>query len=292
MAGTIGVLATLACGLPAAAQDRDPTFQILGIPTISGTPVVGNQLTASGGQWASPNPRNTRATWQWWRCDNPIAVACDLIPRGPRDRQTYRLGPADLGKWIVAARHVAYPANADCIPDSECLVLPSGPVGPVTATAATPTPTPTATPAPPEPTPVPFVATPAPTPAPVIKKTPNRLMRPAPLVRMRGVLSSTGALITSLTVRAPKAAKLTVTCRGSSSCPRTRWSPKTRKRTTTRMSAFERNLRSGTVLTVTLTRSGYVGKRTVFKIRRGKAPLRSDACLSPVTGKVQKCPAG
>jgi hypothetical protein len=58
------------------------------------------------------------------------------------------------------------------------------------------------------------------------------------------------------------------------------------------MVAFERNLRSGTQLTITLTRTGYVGKRTVFKIRRGKAPLRSDSCLSPATGKVQKCPAG
>jgi hypothetical protein len=109
---------------------------------------------------------------------------------------------------------------------------------------------------------------------------------------MRGVLSTNGAMISTVSVKAPKAATLTVTCSGSSSCPAKRWSPKTRKRQNTRMAPFERNLRSGTQITVTVTRAGYVGKRTVFKIRRGKAPLRSDSCLSPATGKVQKCPAG
>jgi hypothetical protein len=254
--------------------------------------VVGNLLTASGGNWASPAPWNTSTEWQWWRCDNPFATGCSLISRGP---QTYRLEARDTGKWIATARWIKYPRNTNCDPVSQCLLAVSATRGPVSvpAPAPTPVPTPVATP---EPTPAPFVATPVPTPVPtagpVVQETvSNRMMRPAPVVRMRGVLSTNGALITSLTVKAPKAAKLRVTCSGSS-CPRKRWSPKTRKRQNTRMTAFERNLRSGTVLTVTLTRPGYVGKRTVFKIRRGKAPLRSDSCLSAATGKVQKCPAG
>ena len=120
--------------------------------------------------------------------------------------------------------------------------------GPVSV-APTPTPTPVVTPVPtpvvtPEPTPVPrplpFVATPAPTPVPMAgevlhETTSNRMMKPAPLVRMSGVLSTNGAMITSLSVKAPKAAKLTVTCSGNSSCPAKRWSPKTRKRQNTRM---------------------------------------------------------
>jgi hypothetical protein len=44
-------------------------------------------------------------------------------------------------------------------------------------------------------------------------------------------------------------------------------------------------------LTVTVSRKGYVGKRTVFYIRRGAPPLRSDACLS-AAGRRITCPAG
>ena len=300
MAGTISALAMLACAAgPATAQDLNPIFRILSIPTISGTPVVGNLLTASGGAWQSPFPSSTSTQWQWWRCANPFAVGCQMVSQ---NSQTYRLTDRDNGAWIVTARWIKYPSNADCNPVSECGRPVSAARGPV-AVAATPTPVPTPVPTPiatPEPTPVatpaPFVATPAPTPVPttggVLQEPTNRMMRPAPVVRMRGVLSTNGAMITSLSVKAPKAAKLTVTCSGSSSCPAKSWSPKARKRQNTRMVAFERNLCSGTRLTITLTRAGYVGKRTVFKIRRGKAPLRSDSCLSPATGKVQKCPAG
>ena len=59
------------------------------------------------------------------------------------------------------------------------------------------------------------------------------------------------------------------------------------------MGAFERLWASGTKLTVSITRRGYVGKRTTFTIRRGKAPLRKDTCLSSTSGKtLKKCPAG
>ena len=58
------------------------------------------------------------------------------------------------------------------------------------------------------------------------------------------------------------------------------------------MGAFERMSASGTKLTVSVTRAGYIGKRTTFTIRRGKAPLRKDTCLSSTSGKTQKCPAG
>ena len=57
------------------------------------------------------------------------------------------------------------------------------------------------------------------------------------------------------------------------------------------MTRFERNLRSGVTLTISVTRRGYVGKRTVFVIRRGQAPLRSDRCLS-AKNRITRCPAG
>src|SRR3954454_2678589 len=80
LAGTISALAVLVCAAgPATAQDRNPVFKVLSIPTISGTPVVGNLLTASGGAWQSPTPSNTSTQWQWWRCANQFAVGCQLV---------------------------------------------------------------------------------------------------------------------------------------------------------------------------------------------------------------------
>jgi hypothetical protein len=294
VAGTLTALALLVPAAPSMAQDWGRDLDFLGIPSISGTPTVGNLLSASGASWRSPNPSATSVRWEWWRCPTFFAIGCTIVSS---NQPTYRPTDADKDRWIAAARYGSVPWEGRTLSDLTVSV-PRGPV----RFAPTPVPTPVVTPEPtpvvtPEPTPVPFVATPAPTPVPVTgqvlhETAANKMMKPAPIVRIKGVLSSNGALITSLTVKAPKAARLTVTCRGSSTCPAKRWSPAKRKRQNTRMRAFERNLRSGTTLTITLTRSGYVGKRTVFKIRRGKAPLRSDQCLSTATGKRQKCPAG
>ena len=57
------------------------------------------------------------------------------------------------------------------------------------------------------------------------------------------------------------------------------------------MARFERSLRAGVKITVSVTRRGYVGKRTTFVIRRGLPPLRSDRCLSS-KGSVTRCPSG
>jgi hypothetical protein len=81
-----------------------------------------------------------------------------------------------------------------------------------------------------------------------------------------------------------------VTCKGT--CPARSWSRSNRKSRWTRVTRFERNLRSGTRITISVTRKGYVGKRTVFVIRRGQAPLRSDTCLSPSGGRTQRCSGG
>jgi hypothetical protein len=107
---------------------------------------------------------------------------------------------------------------------------------------------------------------------------------------MSGELTTNGARVTVLSIRAPRAARISIRCSGN--CPRKRWaSSGTRKRQLTRAHAFERVLPSGITLTVSITRRGYIGKRTVFKIRRGKAPLRQDMCLSN-SGRRLSCPAG
>jgi hypothetical protein len=285
----MSVLGVLACAGPAAAQDRDSQFKLLNIPTISGTPVVGNLLIASGGNWASPSPRNTSTEWQWWRCDNPFATGCSLISRGS---QSHRLDARDLGKWIAAARSIKFPNTADCIPASECLLAVSAARGPVTTGVPEPTPVPTPVVTPePTPAPAPFVATPAPTPVPtqgaaVRDPAANlRTMRPQPTVRMRGRLTRSGARVTLFTVRAPQRASISVTCKGSG-CPRKTYS--TRQRTV-RLRAFERDLPARTRIEVRVRRAGYYGKSTVLVIRRGKAPRRLDRCLS-AGGDYTACP--
>jgi hypothetical protein len=287
--GVAGLLATLAFSAQAGAQDRATPLKITTIPTITGTPVVGNSLIAGGGRWQSPNPRDTFTLWQWWRCPNAFATGCVAINE-MNSTPFYKLTDADANQWIALARYISLKdVGSDLIPSST-----TGPVRPRATPTPVPTPVPTATPVP---TPAPFEAAPVPaaTPVPTTgqvlhQNESQKMMSPTPLVRLSGVLTTTGARVTVFSIRAPKAAKVRITCTGT--CPRKRWSPAKRKKTTTRAAAFERTFSSGTKITVSVTRKGYIGKRTQFTIRRGKAPLRRDSCLSPTNGKTQKCPAG
>jgi hypothetical protein len=61
------------------------------LPTISGTPRVGQQLTADDGSW-SGNP--TSFAYQWQRCDADIVSCADVIGATSK---SYMLGLADLG---------------------------------------------------------------------------------------------------------------------------------------------------------------------------------------------------
>ena len=169
---------------------------------------------------------------------------------------------------------------------------------------ATPTPRPTVTPTPvpvvPTPTPTPppsfdVAATPIPTPVPtsgqVLQQTASskkaKMIRPVPVVRVRGRLTANGANVTSLTVRAPKGVRITVTCVGSA-CPKRKVATSAK---VTHLSTFERVLRSGTRLTIKVSKpGGYITKVTVLEIRRGAAPLRRDGCLWPAKKKMQRCP--
>jgi hypothetical protein len=176
---------------------------------------------------------------------------------------------------------------------------PAGPVmtAPPPTPAPTPAPTPEPTPAPaPAPAPTFDTAAAAPTPVPtqgqVLQDTAQsrRPIRPFPVVRMRGRLTLSGARVTLLTVRAPRSATVTIRCSGRD-CPRGSWTANARKKQLTRARVFERSLRAGTKIAVTVTRPGYIGKRTVFVVRRGRAPQRADRCLSS-RGRVTRCPAG
>lgn len=107
------------------------------------------------------------------------------------------------------------------------------------------------------------------------------LLTPFPVVRLRGRILESGVRVTLLSVTAPYDAKITIRCRGPlGSCPRATYT-RVAARPTTRIRAFERRMRAGTVLRVFVTRNGFVGKYTRFTIRRRGAPARTDACAQP-----------
>jgi hypothetical protein len=294
----------LIAGGPAHAQQQGSPLGFLLGPSLIGNPFIGQALTATNGTWRSPFPSQTYTRWEWWHCPRgDTTLGCVGIPDA--NTTSYTLTAADRGSWIRAARYICYPlsrCNPRTDPDVELLV-PSAAKGPVTvAPPPTPTPTPVptvaATPVPaPAPPPVfevvaPVPTAPVPTAGQVLHESASRkIMRPFPTVRMRGVLTRRGARVTVFTVRAPKGAKVTVRCKGH--CPRKTWAPHARKKSLTRVRAFERTLRAGTVISVSVTRHGYVGKKTVFVIRQGKSPRRIDSCLAPGRkARRTKCPAG
>jgi hypothetical protein len=54
---------------------------------------------------------------------------------------------------------------------------------------------------------------------------------------------------------------------------------------------FERSLVAGVVLEIRISKAGVTGKYTRFSVRRGKLPLRFDACLSGLEVKPVGCPS-
>jgi hypothetical protein len=295
------------------AQGQSSQVDVLEAPVMGGGPAqVGRTLTGSHAVWVGP--RGTKARWEWWSCPQNPESPSDCIRRKLSDAQydsQYTIPSADKDRYIWLVLY------AWCCRDKNPQQEDSEVTGPSARVVAAPTPTPTPAPTPsatatptPTVTPVPPAATPTPTPEPVFDTaapaaTPvptngqvlhesassRKVIRPFPVVRMRGRLTANGARVTVLSVRAPRKAKVTVRCKGS--CPTRRWSKNAsaRKSRLTRIGAFERSLRSGTVITVTVTRHDYIGKRTVFVIRRGQAPLRTDRCLNP-RGRVTRCPSG
>ncbi|WP_170178920.1 hypothetical protein [Solirubrobacter pauli] len=272
----VGAVVALAA-LPAVALAADITRN----PTISGTLQPGQRLTASAA-WTPPNaPPN----WAWLRCSSPRDWwSCDVVQNG--SNSAYVLQPADGGQFMRVWLSVGSGRDRDDAVSNATAAVTPVPTPPPPPPAATPAPTPVPTPVP---TPEAFEAPPVPVQnqGPVLQTQGQNLrtLRPAPKVRMRGRLSTTGANITLLSVRAPKRATITVTCKGSG-CPRKKYTTKQAK---VRVRAFERNLRAKTRLEVRVRRAGYYGKSTLFIIRRGKAPYRLDRCLS-ARGKYTACP--
>ncbi|MBN1529990.1 MAG: PKD domain-containing protein [Thermoleophilaceae bacterium] len=116
------------------------------------------------------------------------------------------------------------------------------------------------------------------------------LLRPFPLVRLRVVTTPAGARVKLLGVRAAPGVRVTVRCRGRG-CP---WKRRSLISSDggVRFRRLQRRLRAGTVIEVFAARPGTVGKYTRFRIRRGHAPARVDACFVAGSGRASACPGG
>jgi len=113
-----------------------------------------------------------------------------------------------------------------------------------------------------------------------------RMIKPFPTIRIQGHLTKTGAHIKLLTVKAPKGVRITLTCAGRG-CPLREVAQAT---SLWHIPQFERDLRAGTRLTITVSKPRYITKVTTITIRRGKAPARSDRCRLPDATRLTRCP--
>ena len=93
--------AAVAAATPSAAPKNTAP------PTISGTPKVGQTMTADPGSW-SGNP--TSFTYQWQRCDADVAICSNLVGATSK---TYTVPPADLGYRLRVRVTARNPKGAD-----------------------------------------------------------------------------------------------------------------------------------------------------------------------------------
>jgi hypothetical protein len=273
------VTAALLLLAPAAlAADAPPVFTSL--PAIEGDAVVGATMTAVATWTGEPAPT---AKYAWRRC-RATGGACDAITDATAAR--YVVTAADLGFRLgvrITLKNKGFVAVNENSQTTD-----------VVAAASTPLPPPSSGPPPPPP--------PAPTPEPVTPEAGasftepvapivsvaarTKLLRPFPVVRIRGYFKRGGVRVTLLSVNAPRAAHITARCVGAG-CPVRTLSLASAP---ARLRAFERFLPAGTVLQVRVTVPGRIGKYASFLIRARSAPLRRDRCLMPGRAMPAACP--
>jgi hypothetical protein len=263
--GVTALVAACALAWPSAGLAADPPI-VTRAPDIDGQLVVGATLHAVHGAWSGSS--DAASGYTWLRCPDEDFEDCSTIPGATTS--TYQLVDADAGNkmrvtlWATLGDDTSYKA--------------SDPTGVVTAGGSGTTTTPPS-----------FTVT-----APVNTAPAGpfpagaKFLKPKPVVSITGRYTSTGARITRFTVKAPKGATISVTC-SKGTCPVRRVTLKGGH--TLHVKKFERTLKAGTRLTVTVSRKGYVSQITALRIRTRQKPVRSDSCLAPGKTKTQKCPA-
>jgi hypothetical protein len=128
-------------------------------------------------------------------------------------------------------------------------------------------------------------------------RPPLILMTPFPVVRIAGILTSSGVNLTLITAQVPRGARVRVTCRGGG-CPTASESRLVGSSSGKRKAGmvvlvfrrFERTLAAGVILEIKISKPGRIGKYTLFTIRHGKLPTRVDGCLDAAGFKPIACP--
>jgi hypothetical protein len=276
--GAVGA-ALLLWPLAASAADAPPAFT--SGPTIQGDAVVGATLEALVTFTGTPTPT---VKYTWRRCP-ATGGACVAITG------------ATAPKYVVSAADVGFRLGVRVqLKNTLDTVSASSVTTAIVVTAPPPQPTPD--PPPPPPTPDPYPAPPV-TPTDAASSSAAsatsaaglaaapKLLRPFPVVRIRGYFVRGGARITLLSVKGPSAARISARCFGHG-CPKRAL---TRRGAKARLHPFERFLPAGTILQVRVTSATSIGKYVSFRIRARRAPLRHDRCLMPGGSKPVGCPA-
>jgi hypothetical protein len=262
----------------AAGADTKPAFTYG--PVIVGEAFVGSTLTVAATWTGAPVPT---VKYAWGRCP-PTSNTCTKIDKA--DAVEYTVTAADLGYRLAVQVTLTNKQGT--------ITAPSPPTAVVTAAPPAPPPPPPSPPPPPRqdpvtPGPPPLVTiAPSVTTAPSASKTPRpALMRPFPVVRIRGYFAPKGARITLLAVRGPRTARIRVRCLGVG-CPVATLALSSAP---ARLHPFERFLPAGTRLQISVARPGRIGKYASFLIRAHRAPMRTDRCLLPGRSRPTRCPA-
>jgi Ig domain of plant-specific actin-binding protein len=269
------------------ALAADPVFT--SGAALKGDAVVGSTLTVSATWTADPG---TTVTYSWRRYS--ATGGSGTVITGATTA-TYVVTAADVGFRLGARIQLKTKGLTAVKSDSvtTAIVLAAPAPVPVPTPSPLPTPNPNPTPQPssdpnPKPDPVPAGATSFTEPvAPIVDvAAKSTLMRPFPIVRIRGYFKPGGVRVTLLSVSAPHSAHVTATCVGKG-CPRRTVSVASAP---ARLRAFERFLPAGTLLALRVTSAGRIGKYASFVIRAHSAPLRKDLCLMPGKTKPAGCP--
>lgn len=282
--GAAAALAGLALAAGPASAAKGDFARITNPPATAHEAFVGETLTATGATWETN--REPVVTFRWVRCASGDSWSdCSLI--GGATGTSYTPTDADKGRRLLVWLQVR---SGSAVDDdfSEPTAAVTDKPAPEPEPSPSPSPTPPPAVTPPAGTDIvpPDTTTPAPATGDVAgQQAALKWLSPFPTVRIKGWLTASGARVTALIVRAPRGARVRVRCVGAG-CPRKRYARLTRL---VHLKPYERLLRGRLRLEISVTRKGYVGKRTIITLRRGKAPKRRDLCLYPGVARARSC---
>jgi len=248
-AAVLGLVWLVGAGVASPAAAAPPTASITYSP---GAPVAGDTVTFTA---RAQDSDGTVTTYQWELDDNGDFADGE----GPQVSRTYdRAGTYRVYLRVVDDSGEAFLVYTDIV------VADSAPSEPE--------------PAPPAPAPqTPPPAAPAPA-----------LLDPFPVVRVAGRVTSTGARLTLVSVRAAKGTRVVASCRGRGCrAPRIVITTQAARE---RLKRLEGNYRPGARLVFRIASRDRIGKYTRVVVRRGVAPARTDECLWPGQTAPRACP--